>query len=135
MLPLFVMEAEVVVSGQNEGIFQRLPDKEVTLQSLFLAARDAVKGEFGIGLPHRLLLELHAFVRRNRVVDLGDEFTIDHCCKRCLKAFLLERAEDHGLSGEQLTFLDTYFSCETGHDGYYLDGDDLLNLGASLHSS
>jgi hypothetical protein len=131
------MEAEVVVSGQKRGFSRRLPSEIVTLQALFLSARDAMKEQHGVGLPHQLLLELHAFVRRNRVVDLGpgEEFTIEHCCKRCLKAYLLERAEGCGLSGEQLSFLESYFSCESGHDGYYLDGDDLLNLGASLHSS
>ncbi|MAE49814.1 hypothetical protein CMI48_03235 [Candidatus Pacearchaeota archaeon] len=129
------MGVDVTALEEGDALFQSLSGDVVTLQALFLAARDAVKGQFGVGLPHQLLLELHAFVRRNRVVDLGDEFTIEHCCKRCLKAYLLERAEGYGVSGEQLSFLESYFSCEAGHDGWYLDGDDLLNLGASLHSS
>jgi hypothetical protein len=91
-----------------------------------------------ISIPLSLIEEMDRFVVRNALVDLGKRRNGNlkygfKCCNRCLKAFALGKARELGLNQETIGIIDALFDCETGHDGYYLDADNLGDCRFSLH--
>ena len=78
-------------------------------------------------MPDALLLEMENFVERNALITvashLEDKKPIKQCCRKCLKAHLFKK---FGRDFEKL--LNWVFDCETGHGGYYLDGQNLIKI-------
>ncbi len=94
----------------------------------------------GVCIPDSLIKEIDGFVERNCLVNLngrqnnnGINRKRDMCCPRCLKAFTLIKANEMNLGRETIELLGLWFNCETGHDGYYLDGEGLKDGRISLH--
>lgn len=78
-------------------------------------------------ISKKLFLEAEAFARRN-VIDLSSFEHETHCCPHCLKAHLLKKAEelDDGRAIHEVIV--RMGELETGHNGYYLDGEKVVKI-------
>lgn len=88
-------------------------------------------------LPERkisdvLKKEASAFKERNSIViggyDVKTKQPIHRCCPRCLKAHLIKKAEELDLDHDLRELLFSMVEFETGHYGYYMDGDELIKI-------
>ena len=84
----------------------------------------------GILIPDDLISELESFAERNRISqrEFGT-FDAAPYCPRCLKAHAIRTAKTMGMDKEYLTVLNDFFDCEAGHNGYYMDGEEILEFG------
>ncbi len=83
-----------------------------------------------VRIIHTLLLEEGAsrnilestleFARRNILAE-------KECCSRCLKAFILEKIKEKN-SKELILVVNRVLRDEIGHEGYYLDGEELRKI-------
>ncbi|MBS3088531.1 hypothetical protein J4402_02005 [Candidatus Pacearchaeota archaeon] len=82
------------------------------------------------GLPDSLLAELENFAKRNAcAVSEVEEGKIHHCCVKCLKAFALRKSKEIQLDEKRTNWLVDMFGEETeGHEGYYIDGEELVKI-------
>lgn len=94
----------------------------------------------GVSIPSALIKEIDVFIERNYLVKINGKLDRSggkrikfKCCPRCLKAFALIKANEMNLGRETIELLGLWFDCETGHDGYYLDGEGLKDGRVSLH--
>jgi len=76
--------------------------------------------------------EATAFRERNSIIILGCDLEtkkpIHKCCQSCLKAHLIKKAESLGLYRDLREILFSMVEHETGHYGYYTDGDELIKV-------
>lgn len=87
----------------------------------------------GILIPDNLIAEIESFIKRNTLVIRKDAVTggkVHHCCHHCLKAHALKIASEIGLDEAALNYIDSIFDCIAGHDGYYLDEEELIKFGS-----
>lgn len=86
----------------------------------------------GLIIPDDLIAELELFAQRNSLKEIIEDENqrelIDGCCPRCLKAHMLKTAERLGISLEGRQFLSMFMRGEVGHQGYYLDGEELIEI-------
>ncbi|MEK6849957.1 MAG: hypothetical protein AABX85_00085 [Nanoarchaeota archaeon] len=86
----------------------------------------------GFIIPDDLIAELESFIKRNslnRLVLKEDcAAKIHECCPRCLKAHMIKKAEEMGISYEGKEFLVSFMKGEVGHNSYYLDKDKLIKI-------
>lgn len=87
----------------------------------------------GVMLPDNLIAEMESFTERNSLINIEAQAQmgkaeLNHCCPRCLKAHALKVGRDLGLDNVSLSFISGLFDCELGHEGYYLDGDNLIKI-------
>jgi len=87
---------------------------------------------YAMKLPKKLRVEIEAFKQRNALVVVGSRIKgkkpIYSCCPRCLKAFVLKKAGEMELGEIVEGMLVSLFDCEWGHNGYYMDGEDLRKV-------
>ncbi len=74
-------------------------------------------------IPDELLWELEEFASRNIAPHTNGRI----CC-RCLKAYALKKAGDMNMSENIIKFLKTAFTCEAGHNSYYMDNGRLIKI-------
>lgn len=72
-----------------------------------------------------LLKEIERFSGRNAIPVGQNE---NHCCERCLKAYLVKRISEGRLSMDNFLPINILFPCETGHNGYFMDNDNLVKI-------
>ncbi len=77
----------------------------------------------GMLIPDDLIAEAERFMDRNVISDADLQ-----CCPQCLKAHVIKKATEFGLSTKEIEFLNEMFNSEIGHNGYYLDADKLIKL-------
>ena len=75
-------------------------------------------------IPDSYLAELNEYIQRNSVAQVGSKH---FCCHRCLKAHSIKKANEYGLGPCAVYIIYSLLNCESGHEGYYLDGDDLVS--------
>jgi len=84
-----------------------------------------MKSELG-ELSESLLWKMDEFNLRNSLAVVGSAFgeteSIHKCCESCLKAFSLEKAD----SSQEKVIIEKLFDCKTGHNGYYVYGEELI---------
>ena len=73
-------------------------------------------------IPENVISNLQNFAKRNALVEIG------HCCPHCLKAHAIKTAENKGLDGRTIQIIKEEFKGEIGHNGYYMDEDQLIRL-------
>ncbi len=80
-------------------------------------------------LPRKLIEEIHKFQKENSIAITS---TIhgpkQHCCDKCLKAHVFKLASEIGLNQNVLMFLEQTFPGEIGHNGYYINKEQLVPL-------
>lgn len=76
----------------------------------------------GLIIPDDLIAKMESFMKRNSIKEAN------HCCPNCLKAHILKTANDIGISRDGKQFLSLFIGGEAGHNGYYLDGDELVKI-------
>ncbi len=85
-------------------------------------------------LPEGLMRELDMFLERNAlgVETLENGSKKKHCCLQCMKAHALVvvKVMEMGESVEEE--IERVFGCETGHEGYYMDEEEIYDLGETL---
>lgn len=74
-----------------------------------------------IELPDVLKEEAQSFLKRNYIVSRK-------YCKRCLKAHVLKKAKENRLGKEVYLLVENKFANETGHNGYYMDGGEVIEI-------
>jgi len=108
----------------------------MVLKKLKTAAERTIFVEvYGVGfekIPRSLLHEINVFTLRNPVIEVASKVKsktpVYGCCSRCLKAYLIKRSKAEGFGKEVEKALCDMLKCETGHDGYFIDGDDLVEV-------
>ena len=84
----------------------------------------------GLLIPDDLIAELESYAQRNSlnhtVSDLDEGKII--FCPKCLKAHMLKTSEKMGISPEGREFLSLFIKGDIGHNGYYLDEDELIEI-------
>lgn len=50
------------------------------------------------------------------------------CCPRCLKAHILKTAKENNFSDEEIADMLTGVKGEIGHNGYYLNGAEVVKI-------
>jgi len=108
-------------------ISSAISDGKVPIGNLLLKYRD-IGLENGILIPDVLIAELEDFAARNSVNALHKKKNEMHCCTRCLKAHARRKSDELGLNRKVREFLVELFECEEGHNGYYLDKDNLIPI-------
>ena len=85
------------------------------------------------GFPEEFINEVKRYAKRNA-------FTLDYtihdrqknkirvCCSQCLKAHALEKARKMNLGNELIKKIEEMFECEAGHNGYYIDKEELKKI-------
>ncbi len=86
----------------------------------------------GLIIPDNLIAELEDYSYRNSlnrlVSDEKSRKVIKGCCPQCLKAHMIKKARESGISEQGTQFLSLFMQGEAGHNGYYLDGDALIKI-------
>jgi hypothetical protein len=83
-------------------------------------------------LPEELLAEIGDFSERNSLIQIAtrikDKKPVCTCCEKCLHAHIMKKAEDYGIEGGALVLLNTKLEFKMGHNGYYMDGGELVKI-------
>ena len=91
-------------------------------EHLLSLARDI---ELEENFPKAFLVEMEEFIRRNSIVNVKGKcrLEVSYCCPKCLKAYAISKAKQMGVKKGMnlIEMLDK----ECGHDGYYLDKEEL----------
>ena len=77
-------------------------------------------------VPSEYYEQLELFCKRNAITS--DHNLIEkngRVCLQCLKAFALKAADNLMLNPEAKSVISSQFKCETGHNNYYLDDNEL----------
>lgn len=85
----------------------------------------------GILLPTGLLDELESYMQRNVIADLKEvrgQKEINAFCHQCCKAHAKKLAEHYNLTKQATLNLLNIFKGNIGHEGYYLDREELYSL-------
>ena len=93
-------------------------------QSL-LARYEEIAQENGVTLPPTLLIELHSFLKRNRILGTTTVLPEEDICPHCMKAHFLVHAQSHRLPSQQQRLLQKKIPGKIGHGNNYLDGGEL----------
>ena len=72
-------------------------------------------------LSHSLFIE--KFMNRNIIEEANYQ-----CCPRCLKAHAMKKAGELGLSEKEINYLNIVLPGEAGHQGYYLDVEEVIEV-------
>ncbi len=72
-------------------------------------------------LPNSLKKEMQKFISRNIIVK-------NYCCKSCLNAHILKKANDLQLEPEFVSSLKEEMKEGIGHNDYYLDNNQLIKI-------
>ncbi|MEK6910675.1 MAG: hypothetical protein AABW82_02775 [Nanoarchaeota archaeon] len=81
--------------------------------------------------PDTLISEMENYAERNILIDdsvMNEASPMHKCCPNCLKAHTLVKASELGVEEETIESLSSSFKGEIGHNGYYLDEDELIKL-------
>jgi len=66
------------------------------------------------GLPSYFFDGLEDYANRNAIAN-------KKLCTSCFKAFLLKTGQECVIPNRTMSFFSSYFACESGHNGYFLD--------------
>lgn len=82
-------------------------------------------------IPAFLSEEIRKFAQRNILVTLDankESGLKEICCIRCLKAHLAKKMKERGSSTKIIEKIGFLKREQPGHDGYYLDGQELIKI-------
>lgn len=86
---------------------------------------ESIANKHELSLPASLVLELQNFLKRNRILNSKETLPEEDVCPDCLKAHLITHAPSHGFLSSNIKTLREVLPGELGHNGYYLDGEDV----------
>ncbi len=69
--------------------------------------------------------EIESFAKRNTIVKVGKD---KHFCHNCMKAHIIKKARELELPPSAIKPFLSKLEGEEGHNGYYLDEEDLIRL-------
>jgi len=72
-------------------------------------------------LPSQLLEEMERFKERNKIIK-------ERYCEKCFNAHILKKSDELCIGKDSIIKLKEKIRDEIGHDGYYLDGVELIRL-------
>ncbi len=81
--------------------------------------------------PDVLINEMEEYAQRNELLDSNvyiQDNSIHKCCPSCLKAHTLAKARELEVEEDTITYLTKFLKGEIGHNGYYLDEDELIKI-------
>lgn len=80
----------------------------------------------GVIIHDDLIAEIDLFCQRNNYKRPEKE--LHTCCPNCLKAHAFMKAKEIGVSEEGIDIIFSVLKGSLGHEGYYLDGDELIKI-------
>ena len=80
----------------------------------------------GIIIHDDLISEIDAFCERNNCQTPVNE--LHTCCSRCLKAHAFRKAKEIGVSKDGMKVIFSLLNGKIGHEGYYMDGNELVKI-------
>ena len=98
----------------------------ISQMAIFLLKKKAQGMLDRIFFPDALIADIESFVVRNSN-GVSDE-DLHTACPNCLKAYVLSKASEHGLDPRSIAYIREIFEGEVGHEGYYLDEDELVKI-------
>ena len=95
--------------------------------SALLQAYESLLLASNLHLFPTILLDLEMFIKRNRI--LGSQAVLEEdLCPRCIKAHLLAIARRESLPAAHVQQLAALLPGDNGHDGYYLDHEEVKKV-------
>jgi len=81
-------------------------------------------------VPKEFWIELDNFVNRNTIAETSDRNgKTKHYCMHCLKAHALKIAQQRGLKNGEMKLIGRLFEKNhLGHEGYYIDGENIIKI-------
>jgi hypothetical protein len=86
-------------------------------------------------IPLSIIKEVEQFVIRNCLIKVSQEHSLSpmqRCCPHCLKAFVLQIAQEQGINEKVQKELLRKLPGSIGHNGYYVDGEELIAVEKSF---
>jgi len=121
------MANKFILSAKESASFDRSGKEIRSIQKLLESySQNNLPKDFL--LPRELITEIANFIERNLIIskkELQGKDTLKACCLRCCKAHALSFAKKCNVSEEGIKYLESLFKVETGHNGFYLDGNTL----------
>jgi hypothetical protein len=78
----------------------------------------------GFLITDDLIAQAESFIERNKHIENRH----DSYCPSCLKAHIMKKAQELGLTEETIDYLNKTLPGEVGHNGYYMDNDELIEV-------
>jgi|SRR3989344_1653062 len=94
--------------------------------TIFMLRKKAEGLLSGVFISDALIAEIDGFIKRNNVAKPIEEMHTS--CPRCLKAHAVKRANELGADLKTIRHISKIFDGEVGHEGYYMDADELVRL-------
>lgn len=100
------------------------PSEGILLRRLLLQHKTKLLQKGSI-LTDNFIADVESFVERNLIHN-------KEVCSRCLKGFMIHQASLHGLSESATILAENFIKDEEGHNGYYLDNDEVKPVRGDL---
>lgn len=100
----------------------------MTIKKLTTANKQETISIARAALPEILQKEIEKFILNNAILQSNCYPTEKHCCPQCLKAHLIKKAKELNLKEDVFKIIDFYIKEQAGHNGYYLDRDELVSI-------
>jgi hypothetical protein len=114
----------------SEGTFSIL-DKIQTVERLFPEKSAETRRKIHF-LPNEIIKEMSEFTKRNALIVfascLDGKEPCYKCCDKCLKAHTMKKCKELELGKKICELVNEVFPCEAGHDGHYIDEENLVSL-------
>ena len=100
---------------------------DLSPMALFLLKKKAQGLLEGVFVSDALISEIDSFASRNNTAN-SENGELHTACPSCLKAHAIAKARELGLDQLSIEYIDKILEGEIGHQGYYLDEDNLIKL-------
>jgi hypothetical protein len=123
-----ILQKNTLNYSHTSSVLRVPPNLQTTLSELSSLLKTKIAKR--ILLPTALIEELEDFTERNSLAimaySLPDRKPIHKCCPQCLKAHIIKTAKDLKIGKHEVKLISSLFNCKAGHNGYYLDLDNLV---------
>lgn len=95
----------------------------------FLLRAKSIAIRKGILIPDDFIAELDEYCERNSLIENAlNPYALHHCCPACVRAHAVKSAQETGMNRESINFVLSFLEGPTGHNGYYLDEEELVKI-------
>jgi len=120
-----------LLTNAREPTYDGIKTRVITQIELMLLQKKLELLKLGMLIPDTLISEMESFASRNIIIEEKNQQTADYmqaCCPSCLKAHAVSSAKKIGLNNKAISALQNSLKGNLGHNGYYLDGEELVKL-------
>ena len=122
-----------MMKKSTQSVSEIPPDGNSLEESTIESMLRKVVRDHKVEIPDEFIEEINEYAKRNAftfdyTIHKNKTSNVRVCCTQCLKAHALEKAKEMNLEKEIIDALDEMFGCETGHNGYYIDKEELRKI-------